>query len=117
MAIRFPPALTQLVSEATCADVTLTAPSTTTSYPARAASSSVDTSIVLNSLSPSVRRISARYIEYGLAELVTTAIGPPGPWSGGGGGFAPVLKLQRTAVIVLLAASFAPERFTVYEVE
>ena len=36
-------------------------------------------SMVANSFSPSVRRISARYFEYGLVLLVTTAIGPPGP--------------------------------------
>ena len=50
-----------------------------------------------------MRRISARYFEYGFAELVTTAIGPPGPWSGGGGGGAAVVNVQVTGAIVLPA--------------
>ncbi len=73
--------------------------------------------MVANSFSPSVRRISARYFEYGLAFEVTTAIGPPGPWSGGGGGGAAVVKLQVTAVIVLFELSRAPLTVAVYVVD
>ena len=62
---------------------------------------------MVNSFRPSVRRISARYFEYGFAELVTTAIGPPGPWSGGGGGGAAVVKFHVTGAMVLPAASVA----------
>ena len=75
------------------------------------------TSIVLNSLRPSVRRISARYLEYGFELEVTSAMGPPGPWSGGGGGGAAVVNDQVTGVMVFPAASFAPLTFAVYFVE
>src|SRR4051794_10919365 len=108
IAIRLPPPLTQVDRVAAWVESMVTAPRTTTSYEARVEAESVDTSIVLNSLRPSVRRISARYFEYRLPELVTTAIGPPGPCSGPGGGGAPVVKDQLTGAIVLLAASFAP---------
>src|SRR3954451_6274913 len=108
IAIRLPPPLTQVDRVADCVASTVTAPRTTTSYEARVEADSVDTSIVLNSLRPSVRSISARYFEYGLVELVTSAMGPPGPWSGPGGGGAPVVKDQLTGLIVLLAPSFAP---------
>ena len=75
------------------------------------------TSTVANSLRPSVRRISARNLEYGFDELVTSAIGPPGPWSGGGGGSAPVVNDQLVDVIVLPAASWAPLTVTEYALE
>ena len=39
---------------------------------------------------------------------MTTAIGPPGPWSGGGGGGAAVVNDQVTGVMVLFAESRAP---------
>ena len=63
IAIRLPPPLTQVVSVLACAAVTATLPSTTTSYAASVDAESVPTSMVANSLSPSVRRISARYLE------------------------------------------------------
>src|SRR4051812_42785190 len=89
-AMRLPPAFTQSVSAVTWVALTLTLPRTTTSKSFRLAADRFDRSTVVNSFRPSVRRISARYFEYGFAELVTTATGPPGPLSGGGGDGAAV---------------------------
>ena len=108
IAIRLPPPLTQVVSVVAWAAVTVTLPSTTTSYAASVDAESAPTSMVANSLSPSVRRISARYLEYGFPLEVTSAIGPPGPWSGGGGGGAAVVNDQVTGAMVLFAESRAP---------
>jgi hypothetical protein len=83
------------------------------SYDARVEADSEPTSIVLNSLNPSARMISARYRLYGFALLVTTAIGPPGPSLGGGGGGAAVVKDQLTGAIVLPAMSLAPDTVAV----
>ena len=51
--------------------------------------------------------ISATYFEYWFVELVTMATGPPGPWSGGGGAGAAVVKSQLMGDMVFPAESLA----------
>src|SRR5262245_5609449 len=113
MAMRLPPPLTQVDRVLACAAVSDTSPTMATSYDARVDADSELTSMVLNSLNPSARMISARYWLYGFVPLVTSAIGPPGPSDGGGGGGAAVVKDQLTGTIVLPAVSLAPDTLAV----
>src|ERR687884_836291 len=106
--MRLPPPCTQVVNMVTCADVRGVAPRMTTSYWLSVVDVTLARSATANSLSPSVRRISAVKDVKALApvtELLMTSAGPPGPWSGGGGGGAAVEKDQVTAAIVLPAMS------------
>jgi hypothetical protein len=67
-----------------CAGLSAISPSNTTSWAASTAGFTALMSVVRYSLSPSARRISARYVPNGCAVLVTTRMGPPGPPFGGG---------------------------------
>ena len=111
--IRLPPALTQAVSAVTWASVMATSPSTTTSYAASVAADRLVFLRLANSLSPSARTISTRYDDDRFASLVTTAIGPPGPASMGGGGGAEVWNDQLVGAMTLPLESVAPLTLTV----
>src|SRR5919204_2976169 len=75
MAIRLPPAFTQLVSADTCDDVRDVSPSSTTSNPLSADELSRDMSSVVNASRPSLRRISVVYVVNGFDADVSTRIG------------------------------------------
>src|SRR4051794_13289656 len=113
MATRLPPPLTHVVNVVAWAAVSATSPTTRTSNGAIVVADREPTSMVLNSLNPSARMISARYWLYGFALLVMTPIGPPGPSVGGGGAGAAVVNDQVTGAIVLPAVSFAPDSVAV----
>src|ERR1044072_6155827 len=102
-----------------CAAVSGVRPSTTTSKLASTDAVTPDRFIVVNSLSPSARSISAANgVNWLSVEDVffTTRTGPPGPLSSGGGAAPPVVKLQLPGAIVLPAASWAPLTAAVYVV-
>jgi hypothetical protein len=66
---------------------------------------------VANRSEPSARSISAANGLNWLAdgeEFLMTSTGPPGPWSGGGGGGLAVVKDQLTGIMTLPPASAAP---------
>ena len=73
IATRLPPAVTQFVSVVTWGVLNDVFPRTTTSNCASKAADSNETSMVVNVVRPSLRRISPRYVVNGLDAAVTTS--------------------------------------------